>query len=436
MKKLAILLLFLFCATPIMAQQWKMHVRDTNGTELSYDVDSVSKMTFTNGALPYYYEMYYFGDVIPYPFPFLVSGIDSILFADTLGNQFFSVYSGGYPPYYPQGFYPIYKTKNNGFDSLTFPEFETDTNVVQLPFTFWDSVAQYTYDGSYPCAAWIGNRIYCGATFGPDRFFELDSNLDTIEDVIFDSQKYVPYCLAVDSSSSHLISVGGTYGGGQLQEYEIQTGSYKVLDSAYSISNAVYYRGEDDTIIFYTYGGMNIAAGYYLFDRKADTNILLLKYISDLGISEMVNGFDVSPDGKMLLLGSTSDFRPPLFIEYDLADHTLDTLPVTFDTATVNPALWVRYSHSGTKILYSNYPFYAFDPNDPVNFPSEIGIVDRGTGSRRVLETNPTNQGKWVGIFPEWSPDDASIVYSCGELATEPPGYVDLYQICILKTLQ
>ena len=283
MKKITIISLLLLSATPVMAQQWKMHIYDTNGTEISYDVDSVEKLTFTNGAFPQYYEMYYYGDVIPDPFPFLASGMDSILFADTLGYQFFSVYSGGYPPYYPDGFYPI--DKIHGFDSITFPEFETDTNVIQLPFTFWDSVAQYSYEGSYPCAAWMGNRIYCGSTFGPDRFFELDSNQDTINDVIFASQKYGPYCLATDSSGTHLLSIGGAYGGAELQEYDIQTGFSKLLDSAYSISNAVYYRGGDDTIIYYSYSSTNpnSPAGYYLFDRKADTNILLLPYLSDLG---------------------------------------------------------------------------------------------------------------------------------------------------------
>ncbi len=443
MKKVTILILSVvavFGAACSARAQVNMVIHLTNGDSTVYNVDSIGSMKLTPVVLPRYDVIYMMAEIrIPPTIPLNPGNVDSMQFGlDSLGHHILTIdYDTAPPPSNlnttnfrligPQIFGP-----GAPLDFISFGRYEIDTNVIQL--------------SADQCALWIGNLIYCAAPqTGPNQFFELDSNLDTIRDVMLGAPWFGSLCLNADSSSSYLLSKIVFWG--DLQEYGIQTGSLNVINAVdegsnpiTGVSNAVYYRGGDDTIIFYAYGNWSDTtpnppnAGYYLLDRNTGKSSMILHYISDLGENEMMNGFDVSPDGKTLLIGSTSSSRPPLVIEYNLSQQIFDTIPVVFDSlAMYDPGLWVRYSHDGTKILYSNYPLGTFD--ESVGYPGEIGIIDRATGARRALETNPTTEGMWVGVFPEWSPDDTKIVYSCAELQLEPPGALTGFQICILKTL-
>ncbi len=444
MRKIAIPILcivVIFWATCIARAQVNMVIHLTNGDSTVYIVDSIASMKLTPVLLPRYDIMYVTADLaIPNTNRINPGNIDSLrFFIDTFGQHTLNIEYDTVPPPWsspnltnfrligPQIFGP-----GSPLGFISFGRYEIDTDIIRL--------------SADQCALWIGNRIYCAAPqTGPNHFFELDSNLDTIRDVMLGAPWFGSLCLNADSSGSYLLSKIVFWG--DLQEYGIQTGSLNVINAVdggsnpiTGVSNAVYYRGGDDTIIFYAYGNWSDTtpdppnAGYYLLDRKTGKSSMILHYISDLGENEMMNGFDVSPDGKTLLIGATSSSRPPLVIEYNLGQQIFDTIPVVFDSlAMFDPAIWVRYSHDGTKILYSNYPLGTF--SESVDYPGEIGIIDRATGTRRALQTDPSTEGTWVGIFPVWSPDDKHIVYSCGMLQSEPPGSLG-YQICILKTLK
>ena len=424
--------------------QVNVYILLTNGDSISYNVDSVQSMKITPVTLPRYDILYATAQVrIPNTITIIPSDLDSIVFAiDTTGHHLLDFIFDTAAPHgrvpLVTNFHVVGPNKfgpNAPLEEITFGQYEYDTNVIQISEEF--------------DAAWSGNQIYCAgeyASVDTNVIIELDSNLNAIQSTMIPPPSFGSICLNVDSSQSHLLSTFGTINS-TIQEYEIKTGKRTVFspvdessDTIPLVSNAVYFKGGDDTIIFYAYGSYSdstqdpVNAGYYLWDRKTNKSRLILHYISDMGTKEMQNGFDVSPDGKKLLIASTSNFRPPLFIEYSIETQLYDTLPVIWDTTIVNPALWVRYNHDGTEILYNNYPFNSFAQYD-VGAPSEIGIVDHLTGRRTPLHVNPTSEGQWVGILPSWSPDDKHLVYSIGMLESEPPGSLG-YQICILKTLR
>ncbi|MEP6754490.1 MAG: hypothetical protein ABJA67_03230, partial [Chthonomonadales bacterium] len=69
--------------------------------------------------------------------------------------------------------------------------------------------------------------------------------------------------------------------------------------------------------------------------------------------------------------------------------------------------------------------------------PTEVGIIDRMTHAKKVLNLDPTKSKLgYVSIFPQWSPDDRKIVYCSGIISTEPLGFVGGFNLCILKQLE
>src|SRR5439155_25402992 len=118
----------------------------------------------------------------------------------------------------------------------------------------------------------------------------------------------------------------------------------------------------------------------------------------------MVNGFDISPDGKKLLVPVARKGKEPIAFEYDLTTQTSDTLNVEFDSTYygIREALWLRYNHDGSKILYDNYPTHSFYQGDHAVNYSEIGIIDRTTLGKTKLRTNPSNIYIGVGLCPQW----------------------------------
>jgi hypothetical protein len=169
-------------------------------------------------------------------------------------------------------------------------------------------------------------------------------------------------------------------------------------------------------------------AGYYALDLSTLDDSLLLEYVSEIGPYEVCNGFDISPDGSKLILPVNRMAESPLIVEYALASGIMDTFDLTFD----RQLLWLRYHSGGDQIVYSNYPRGAGGSTVATN--SEIGIVERSTQTKRILDVNTAPGFTSVSVFPTWSPDYKHILYGSAEgPSSEPPGAKGLYSLFILR---
>jgi len=154
-------------------------------------------------------------------------------------------------------------------------------------------------------------------------------------------------------------------------------------------------------------------------------------HISEVGPSEVVNGFDVSPDGRKLLFPVNYSTQTPKAIEFDLVSRTFDTINVDF----TRQMLWLRYNPvMSNQILYGNYP--RGSGGYSVSDDSEIGVIEPDNSTKRVLDVN-TNPG-WlsVSLFPNWSSDGKHIVYGSAKgPAAEPPGAIGRFSLYVLKNV-
>jgi hypothetical protein len=327
-------------------------------------------------------------------------------------------------------------------DSITFSFFQEDTNIVTSlgGYKYWDCDLQFYNYGINRDVAWVGNKIYRINPFG---YFEVDTAFHLTVDSTFCPINYAGLWLGADDSGKKFLSINQRFtiatSLGFLLEYEPETGVQNtLLDTIDSNISSAEYFGED-TILYYSYGPSYSQsnqtpsdAGYYFYDRKTGKTTMILPYLSEIGPDEMVNGFDISPDRKELLLPVIPKTDPPYLIEYDLTTGVKRTYPV-FNGFNGNWSLWARYSHDGKQILYDLYPVGSFGSAFGVFYGSETGIIDRLSFSRRVINTNPTNEGTWITVFPQWSPDDQQIIYLAGAISIEPPGAVSESGIYILK---
>ncbi len=444
MKKVSVILLFIFCAHASHAQ--RMLIYKTDSTVFTYDVSQIATMHFTHdttGWATSFLRVFYDSSMQEYS----IENIDSLKVAydSTYGESLFVFYH-----YYPnKNYWFLFGTTGsdiyslNHIDSLTFapapqpPPIVNDSingNVVSPNVEYFNNTFRDSELAAPTCAVWTGNRIYCSAW--PLLSIDINDSLEIIKDS--EISVFEPLTMSIDSSGKRLLFGPSSSSGfpiGRLFEYQLSTGNLEVLDSGGNNSCGVYVPGTEN-IIYYTYGSYSDTntnpadAGYYLFDRATGQKTFLLHHFSDLGPGEVVNGFDISPDGKKLLIPSVDYYRMPRIVEYDLTTHASDTLRVPFNTSYCRWLLWLRYSHDGTKILYSNYPY------GPSNDSSEVGIIDRVTLQKQVLYVNPVTTFPWVCVYPEWSPDDTQIVYTAGILDYEPAGYVGIGSLCFLRTLR
>lgn len=245
-------------------------------------------------------------------------------------------------------------------------------------------------------------------------------------------------------SESSLLYVRSIFGGASLGTlYEFNgDGEERVLrDSSYAVSSAVYHPEDANIVFYYSYGSdpafgnadQERTPGYYRLDTTTGTDTLLVEHRSPLGPDEMINGFDIHPDGTTLLIpdvrSSISTPRRPRIVEYDLTTETPDTLALDYDSF-INRGLWLRYSPDGSQILYSNFPFNAY--SDTAAPESEVGIFDRATGAKRELDVNTDPRGESVQIAPTWSPNGQHILYGSAPL-TLPRGAVGPYSLYVLQ---
>lgn len=208
---------------------------------------------------------------------------------------------------------------------------------------------------------------YFGAVLG---YAIIDTQFNVKEDSTFRPSSYIyqlsgqkiTYMSEITSSGNFLIVVSsfGDVSMGRLYEYQTNKNDFSLLkDSAYNISSAVYWHGNDNKLVYYSYGNdRGLRAGYYLYNKTTDSDSLLLAYESPAGPLEVINGFDLSPDNQILLIpavrASRTVFKAPKIVAYNLQTHKADTLNVDFDRM----GLWLRYSPDGDRILYRNFPPY------------------------------------------------------------------------------
>ncbi|MEP0971274.1 MAG: hypothetical protein ABJH91_05230, partial [Balneola sp.] len=210
-------------------------------------------------------------------------------------------------------------------------------------------------------------------------------------------------------------------------------------DSTYNISTAVYFHEDDSKLVYYSYGNENgLEAGYYLHDKTTtNSDNLLLAHRAEIGPSETLNGFDLSPDNTKLLYPNirasfTDGPQTPQIIEYDLQTQQADTFKVPFDLSFIRIGLWLRYSPDGSRILYCQFPL---NPFGTANDDSEIGIIELPSRTKRILDvnTNPSGTQRSVQVAPTWSPDGQHIIYGSGELV--PRGSAAFYSLYLLKNI-
>ncbi|MDL1892225.1 hypothetical protein FBQ87_04950 [Sphingobacteriales bacterium CHB3] len=166
--------------------------------------------------------------------------------------------------------------------------------------------------GDYRMGIGVDNLLYC---ISPGRRIKISSSSMVLEDTLL---LFLGRYGFISGHRSHTFMViRSNYpdvSSGQLLELETQTFNLRLLrDSAYNISSATYLPNEN-RCIYYSYGepSRQILPGYYTLDLSTLQDNLLFQYISEIGPAEVVNGFDVSPDGTKLLFPVNRAAEPPL----------------------------------------------------------------------------------------------------------------------------
>jgi hypothetical protein len=212
-----------------------------------------------------------------------------------------------------------------------------------------------------------------------------------------------------------------------------------IKDTTYSISSALYWHGDDSRLIYYSYGNdTGLAPGYYLYNKTTNQDSLLFPHRSAMGPSEMLNGFDLSPDNRKLLIpnvrSSWQQNQTPQIIEYDLWTQQADTFATEFDFSLARLGLWLRYSPDGTRILYCNFPLGSF--TETTNDNSEVGIIEIPSRTKRILDVNTQDccGGQSVQVAPTWTPDGNNIIYGSGPVFF-PSGAKGFFSLYVLRNI-
>ncbi len=271
---------------------------------------------------------------------------------------------------------------------------------------------------------WSGNNIY---TIDQLARFIIDNNYSAVDDtILLDIGIYEKHWTYIDANTSgtEILLVDSRYGdvsSGALYEYKVQTSELNlIIAKTENVSSARYFPGDDNKIIYYKYGDSTYAgAGYHLYNKLLNRDSLLFSYLSLARQSEMLNGFDVHPDGNKLLIpismSTQTNWRLPKLGIILLNEQRIDTLNVNFELDGPRTGLWVRYNHDASKILYCCFPHGSY--TSTTNGSSEVGIIETATLLKTILDVNTNDEGpSSVQLAPNWSPDENAIVFGSGQV--------------------
>ncbi len=282
--------------------------------------------------------------------------------------------------------------------------------------------------GNYAFTSWFNKKIYYA---GPLSSFELTDSFSIVNNkrrianlggISFLSTVIHDHKLLLISSQYGDISMGDLY------ELDTATNQTQLVIDSLNISSAFPY--DNDSIVFYSYGKpLGSAYGYYVMSRTSKDRRLLFSYVSELGPDEVVNGFDLDADKKILYFPLIKRNAPPKIGRYFINLGTTDTLPVTFPSTDVKYCLWLRLNSQKSQLLYSRYP-KKISLEIPPTESTETGIIDLTSFDLKLIPLAPKNE-KGVGVFPQWSDDDKSL--SFGYAKVDNTGHVYPFSVFILK---
>jgi hypothetical protein len=290
----------------------------------------------------------------------------------------------------------------------------------------------HNFGGSYTHGIWRNNTIYC---ISPFREITVNSNFEVIRDTILELFKRYKF-LAPNKTGDSMLIVKSIYPDvsvGALVLRDNVTGAVTELrDSSFEIGSARFLKG-GNKCIYYSYGnpGKSVPAGYYRLDIGTGADSFLLPFDSEVGTTEVIHGFDVSPDDRKLIIPMSHFSGYPKMGSYDLETGILETLKVDF----IHQYLWLRYNSTGSKILYSNHPYGAVAGT--ANDTSEVGIIDIASMSKQILNVNVSAPYPSISLFPDWSSDDEHIVYgNAPGPMIEPLGSVGYFSLYLLTNVR
>ncbi|MBA4313224.1 MAG: hypothetical protein C0417_11405 [Chlorobiaceae bacterium] len=282
--------------------------------------------------------------------------------------------------------------------------------------------------GIFHMAVWRDSTIYAIQQFS--RFI-IDKNYNVQHDtILLDVGIYEKYWTYIDAdvNGSKILLVASRFrdaSSGALYEYDRQTGNIQMIyDRSHNISSARYFPNDVMKIVYYSYGDDNfVGAGYYLHDKTTNRDSLLFSYISTAGPTEMLNGFDIHPNGNSLLIPISHStplmLKPPKLGKVSLSEQKLDTLNINFSFSKGRSGLWVRYNKDASKILYCCFPYGAYTAIS--NDGSEVGIIESSTMNKRIIDVNTQSNTKYLSVqlAPNWSPDEKAIIFGSGNVSIE-----------------
>ena len=220
---------------------------------------------------------------------------------------------------------------------------------------------------------------------------------------------------------------------GALFEMDLQTGATDTLVRDSSV-NSVRYDESTGDLIYYSVGRyakdqtVLREPGYYRYSRSTKSISLLIERKSlRFADPQFWNGFDISSDGRKLLVPHLSQYIPgiPTFIEHDLESGTVDTLAILFDPVDHNE-VWGQYSNSDSLILYSISNRWG---TGAVGF--DVGIYNRNTRQATTIAVAPTADRPFAAPYPRWSPDDTAICYGGAVIPVNTLDYVGPFKVYI-----
>ena len=198
----------------------------------------------------------------------------------------------------------------------------------------------------------------------PLKYIKIDSSFKFLEDSSVckgSNPECTPLTMSMNKARNkvlYVVSKFRTKSMGALVEKDLYNNQVKeIINSSENISSAVYFGGTDSIIVYYSLGkpeGVN--AGYFKMDLKTNKRVLIFDIYSDLGSDEIVNGFDVSPDGNTLLVPEVFSKTTPKILMVEMSTGQVRWVQeLSLDVNRELELLCMRYNNDGTEVLYSIY---------------------------------------------------------------------------------